>query len=31
MAAADSMIAAMEQQVRYMTGLFEAMRSLRDN
>ncbi|HSW50843.1 MAG TPA: flagellar filament capping protein FliD [Bryobacteraceae bacterium] len=30
MAAADSMIAALEQQVRYMTGLFEAMRGLRE-
>ena len=31
MAAADAMIAALEQQVRYMTGLFEAMQSLREN
>jgi len=31
MAAADAMIASLEQQVRYMTGLFAAMRSIRDN
>jgi flagellar hook-associated protein 2 len=31
MAAADAMIASLERQVTYMTGLFESMRSLRQN
>ncbi|MFB3776009.1 MAG: flagellar filament capping protein FliD [Bryobacteraceae bacterium] len=31
MSAADALIASLEQQVTYITGLFESMRSLREN